>query len=165
MLAKRGMVPHPRRVRHRNTAELGYPSADARLFFRRSDLRGSVAAGGSWRSGRFRYRRLHRRRAAVVIPNATHGISPAMPVVDEPGGPCRWHWHPRRRQSPCPEQSRDIAGVPAAGRITQTSTTLRGRALQEGMQSCRRLLGATRRRSSPILRPLTERQLQTAERC
>jgi len=35
-------------------------------FFWRSSLRGFVAAEGSWRTGRCRYRRLHYRRAAVV---------------------------------------------------------------------------------------------------
>ena len=39
-------------------------------FFWRSSLRGFVAAEGSWRTGRCRYRRLHYRRARVVTREA-----------------------------------------------------------------------------------------------
>src|SRR5215472_11977268 len=66
-VTERGVAPHPRRVRHRHAAERGYPSRDACLFFRRSDLRGSLGTKGAWQSGPFRYRWLPHRTAAVVI--------------------------------------------------------------------------------------------------
>src|ERR1700751_565404 len=62
------MGTHPRQLRHRYPPERGHPSVDAQLLFWRSDARGSVAAGGSWRSARFRYYRVHHGRAAVVTP-------------------------------------------------------------------------------------------------
>src|SRR5215472_1512961 len=51
-------------------------------FFRWCDLRAFVAAKGSWRSARLRYRRLHHRRAAVVIFQVCrYGINPATPTA------------------------------------------------------------------------------------
>jgi hypothetical protein len=47
-LAKRSMALNPRRVRCCNTAEPGYPSFDARLFFRRRDLCSFAATEGLW---------------------------------------------------------------------------------------------------------------------
>ena len=55
-------------VRRRHATQPNYPSVDAQLLFRRRDLRGLVAAEGPRRSRRCRYRRLHRRKAGVVIP-------------------------------------------------------------------------------------------------